>query len=199
MNTQSGRARPLSPDDRRAAILDAVIPLLLEKGTAVTTAEMAAAAGIAEGTIFRVFPDKSALLHAAIGETLDPEPIIIGIGKIDPALSTEEQLRAAAHLLTERYSKTNALIAMVRSMPHHEKTEKGHRIAEKAMTAVIEALTGLLERNQDNLTIEPARAAILLRGLVFIYSHQLLNPDQHMTPEQLVSALCNGILTPEAC
>ena len=66
------------------------------------------------------------------------------------------------------------------------------------MTAVIERLTDLLELNRDNLTVEPARAAILLRGLIFVYSHQLLNPDQHMTPEQLVSALCNGILTPEA-
>jgi len=105
---------------------------------------------------------------------------------------------AVARLLTERYSKTNALIAMVRSMPHHEKTEKGHRIAEEAMTAVLDALTDLLERNRDGLAVEPFRAAILLRGLIFIHSHRLLNPDQRMTPEQLVSALCNGILTPEA-
>ena len=49
------RAAPLSPDERRRAIVDAVLPLLIEHGRAVTTRQMAEAAGIAEGTIFRVF------------------------------------------------------------------------------------------------------------------------------------------------
>ena len=75
MNSQKARARPLSPEDRRAAILDAVIPLLIDHGAAVTTAEMAEAAGIAEGTIFRVFPDKASLLHAAIERSLDPSSV----------------------------------------------------------------------------------------------------------------------------
>ena len=196
MTNRSGRARPLSPDERRARILDAVVPLLIEKGSAVTTAEMADAAGIAEGTIFRVFPDKAALLHAAIGKTLDPEPILALLESIDPSLPLEQQLVAAAQGLTDRYERTTVLIAMVRSMPH-KKTDEGHRIAEQAMTAVVDGLTRLLERHQDTLTIAPAQAAFLLRGLVFVYAHKLLNNAQHMTPEQLVSALCNGIQTRE--
>ena len=62
----------MAPDDRRRAIVDAVVPLLLEHGDAVTTRQIAEAAGIAEGTIFRVFPDKPALLLAAAEETMDP-------------------------------------------------------------------------------------------------------------------------------
>ena len=34
--------------DRRRAILDVVVPLLIEKGSAITTAEIAQAANIAE-------------------------------------------------------------------------------------------------------------------------------------------------------
>ena len=45
MTTKTGRAKPLSPEQRRTAILDAVIPLLVERGATVTTAEMAEAAG----------------------------------------------------------------------------------------------------------------------------------------------------------
>ena len=56
------RALPLAPEARRKSIIDAVIPLLLENGPNVTTAQIAEAAGIAEGTIFRVFPDKTSLL-----------------------------------------------------------------------------------------------------------------------------------------
>ena len=49
----------MAPEDRRKAILEALIPLLVEQGGDVTTKEIAEAAGIAEGTIFRVFPDKA--------------------------------------------------------------------------------------------------------------------------------------------
>ncbi len=62
----------MSPDDRRKAILDALIPLLVERGGDVTTKEIAQAAGIAEGTIFRVFPDKATLLFAAAQEAINP-------------------------------------------------------------------------------------------------------------------------------
>ncbi len=197
MKSQSGRARPLSADERRTAILDAILPLLIDKGAAVTTAEMAAAAGIAEGTIFRVFPDKAALLHAAIAKTMDPNPIQTALAEIPTSLTVEEQLVTAAEILSARYSKTTALIAMVRSIPHHKKPDEGHRIAEESMAAVITALARLLERHRDRLVVEPGQAAILLRGLVFVHSHRLLNPDQQLAPEQIVSVLCNGILARE--
>lgn len=194
MGTKPGRAKPLSPEERRTAILDAVIPLLIERGAAVTTAEMAAAAGIAEGTIFRVFPDKNALLHAAIGKTLDPEPIVTALDAIDLDAGLQEQLTQAATILAARYEKTTALIGMARSMPDHGKpSPEAHRIAHDAMAAVATALAGLLERQADRLRVAPEQAAILLRGLIFANAHQLLHGDQHMDPDQLVDVLVNGI------
>ncbi|MDJ0664629.1 MAG: TetR/AcrR family transcriptional regulator [Acidimicrobiia bacterium] len=195
MITKTGRAKPLSPEERRTAILDAVIPLLVERGAAVTTAEMAEAAGIAEGTIFRVFEDKNALLHAAIGKTLDPEPILSAFDSIDTTAPLQEQLTAAAGILAARYEKTTALIGMARSMPDHGKpSPEAHRIAHNAMAAVAEALTRLLDPHQDRLTVAPAQAAILLRGLLFANAHQLLHGDEHMSPAQLVDVLLNGIV-----
>src|SRR5690606_7898091 len=58
------RATPLPPEDRRQAIIEAVVPLLIEHGPTATTRQIAEAAGVAEGTLFRVFPDKRALLFA---------------------------------------------------------------------------------------------------------------------------------------
>ena len=43
-------------------IVEATLPLLLEHGEMVTTRQIAEAAGIAEGTIFRVFADKDELI-----------------------------------------------------------------------------------------------------------------------------------------
>ena len=50
----------MSVEDRRAAIVEAALPLLIEHGANVTTSQIAAAAGIAEGTVFRAFGDKNA-------------------------------------------------------------------------------------------------------------------------------------------
>ena len=83
------RAKPLAPEDRREAILDAVIPLLRERGRAVSTKEIAEAAGVAEGTLFRAFGDKDALIRAAIERMFDPLPFRAALRAIDPDLPLE--------------------------------------------------------------------------------------------------------------
>ncbi len=51
--------------DRQSQILDAAVAYFAEKGySAATTRDIAAAAGVAEGTIFRYFPTKKSMLHA---------------------------------------------------------------------------------------------------------------------------------------
>lgn len=198
MNTRSTRAKPLSPDERRAAILDAVLPLLIDHGAAVTTAEMARAAGIAEGTIFGVFADKGALLHAAIAKVMDPAPIETALEAIDEAAPLETQLVEAARILVSHFENVAALMGMLRSLPHEEKSHSdSHKVAHDSMTAMTAALTRLFERSRDNLTVEPNQAAIVLRGLAFTNAHPILSPDGRMTPEDLASILSRGILRTE--
>ena len=164
-----------------------------------TTAEMAAAAGIAEGTIFRVFPDKAALLHAAIAKTMDPVPVQTALAAIPADASITEQLHEAARVLGDRYDSVTTLVGMVRAMPHADKPHaEAHRVATESMAAVAQALTRFMERHVEQLTVDPRQAALLLRGLVFTNAHHMMSDDERLSTEQLVSALCHGILGPES-
>ena len=73
--TTRERAPRMSPERRRAAIVAAAIPLVTRHGSGVLTADIAAAAGIAEGTIFGVFPDKEALLGACLASVADTRDV----------------------------------------------------------------------------------------------------------------------------
>src|SRR3954454_15719963 len=96
------RASALPADERRAAIVEATVPLLLEHGTAVTTRQIAEAAGVAEGTIFRVFPDKDAVIDAAVEAAFDPEETHEGLRNIARDLPLEERLLQAIEIVQGR-------------------------------------------------------------------------------------------------
>lgn len=196
MNTKQ-RAVPLSPEARRTAILEAVIPLLLERGANVTTAQMAEAAGIAEGTIFRVFPDKASLIYAAVRSAWDPAPEIEMLYRIERDLPFEVKLRKAAAIILKRYERVHALAALFGSMPPPpEKTfHDAHREAVKANSLLFSALTRLFDDEQANLTVAPARAAAAFRGLLHAVSFPLNDPDELITAEEAIGVLLRGVTT----
>jgi AcrR family transcriptional regulator len=110
------RAPRLSPDERRAALLEAATGLFIARGTEFTTADLAATAGVAEGTIFRYFPDKAALLQAAKDAALDLDsllPLLAAAGEL-PTLT--QRLVAAAHALQPRIEQ---MARVVEQMDHH--------------------------------------------------------------------------------
>src|SRR6516164_2051429 len=96
------RASALPPDERRSMIVAATLPLLLEYGDRVTSRQIAEAAGIAEGTIYRVFADKDEIIVAVIEAALDPAPLEAALGSIPADLAFEESLAAAVVFIQQR-------------------------------------------------------------------------------------------------
>jgi AcrR family transcriptional regulator len=191
------RAIPLAPDERRRAIVAAVIPLLIERGSSVTTKEMAEAAGIAEGTIFRVFPDKAALIHEALEASFDPRRVQEELAAVYEDAPLATQLAEAARILLERLDTVLALMAVLRTMPHD--AFPGHvsgppRFVVQSNAAINDSLAVIFERHRDQLRIEPARAASIFRGLILANAHPALSFGERLTVDELVNVLLMGIV-----
>lgn len=110
----------MSPEDRKAAIVDAVLPLVAERGHDVTSRELAYAAGVAEGTLFRAFGDKTALVGAVAVEGLAragrPEETLAELTGIDLALPLERRLELVIELGRHRVAEVMRWMSVLRSM-----------------------------------------------------------------------------------
>ena len=184
------RAAALPLEERRSAIVAATLPLFLEQGTAVTTREIAQAAGIAEGTIFRVFEDKTALLDAVIEAALDPAPTEAAIRSIDPTLSFEDRLIAAVGIL--RRARAVRVQRVERGVGHDPRRRRSNAAPSSP------TLTAIFESEAEQLSRAPADAARVLRGLTFACVHPAFGTDEPLTSEDIVAVLLDGIRRPSA-
>ena len=183
------RAAPLPPEERRAAIVAATIPLLIAHGSMVNTRQIAEAAGIAEGTIFRVFRDKEQLIDAAVEQAFDPGPSDDALRAIDRALPLEARLEAAAEIIQRRVSAIWQLMAAVgRTKPPESVRPAGEPYRPPNSAALAE----LFEPDRGHLRRDPLASAQLFRGLIFAASHPAL-ADEPLPPAEIVSLLLDGI------
>lgn len=189
----------MTPDRRRQAILDAIAPLLVDVGpSGLTTVKIAEAAGVAEGTIFRVFEDKSTLLHQACAASLDPGPTLQRLEAIDAELPLEEKLRQAAAIIVERSERFHALVGLLRTLPPpHAKPKDAHETAIQANSKILGGLARLFGHHGDELVVEPARAAAAFRGLLYAVSFPLSDPGELIGIDEAISIVLEGVLSKE--
>jgi AcrR family transcriptional regulator len=191
----TGRARPLPPDERRAMLIAATLPLVLEHGPKVTTKQIAQAAGVAEGTIFRVFPDKEALVKAAVAEAMDPLPTIAALSGVDESLPLPERLRELTEIMQERLIAVFRLMMAIGLQGPPKDMEEQRRRSEPANARILEEVLRLLEPDRDRFRVPLTEVARMLRLLTFAGSHPLITENQFLTADEIVGVLLNGLLT----
>lgn len=195
------RAAPMTPDDRRDAIVAAAIPLLRERGSAVTTRELADAACVAEGTLFRVFPDKAALVRAAIERALDPASVLGELSGVEADLPVRVAIAKVVAILQAHVADVAVLLSVSHEMapagpggPHGH--GPAHRHSHHPVEMVVRAVAGVLHPHEAGLRLEPVPCARMLVGLVLAANRPLaVGGAPALDPHQLTALFLDGALT----
>lgn len=180
------RARPLAPDERREAILDAVLPLLRERGRDVTSRELAEASGVAEGTIFRAFGDKESLLEAGLIKLLDPQPFRAELRRIPHDLAFEDKITCIIGALRVRFREVFRVMTLFQREGPPPRREASN---EEWLDIVRE----LLEPDTHRLGVPVDTVAWYLRLVAFGASIEPFNHFRSFDSEELAGIVVHGV------
>lgn len=187
------RARPMSPEERLDKLVDATLNLLREHGRAVTTRQIAEAAGVAEGTIFRVVESKEELVELAITRAFEPGALTDRILEIDLDRPLRDRLVHLAAILQQRFRATFELmkkVGMVRPSDHVH----GSPEAEAWRARMLALLESVIGRDADQLSVPVEEFVHTLRLLTFAGSHPHISDGHYLTPDQIVDTVLHGLL-----
>ncbi|MFZ0325019.1 MAG: TetR/AcrR family transcriptional regulator [Actinomycetes bacterium] len=192
--TITGRARPLPADERRAAIAQAALPLVLAHGRSVTTRQIAGAAGVAEGTLFHVFDDKDALIAAVVASVLQPGQVAAELAAIGCAQPLHDRVVQIVEVLRQRMRLIFELMTALgmSGPPEVAGAELPERRATR-LKQLTDTITALLQPDADRLRYPPAETARLIRLFTFAASHPALTDESPLSASQIADVLLSGI------
>jgi AcrR family transcriptional regulator len=171
--TETKRRTPaMKPDERRMMIVRAMLPLVVEHGAAVTTAQVARAAGIGEGTIFRAFADKDELLEACLLEALRPDSALELIAEISFDQPLAARLMAAAGALSAHLERMGAIHAALHASGYRRRLKQLRRAGgrETSLAAMRAAVAALFAPDEDRLRLPAEQLGALFLSLLFARS-----------------------------
>lgn len=205
----------MSRDDRRDAIAAATVPLLVEHGAAVTTRQIAEAAGVAEGTLFRAFADKDELLRAAVVRSLDPQPLVDAIlalpGDDLPALVRElagllaEAQRAGMRVFAAAHQVLGGRFGPGGGPPGGESRTAGAGAhpphpgldaRQRSAAALGAAIEERLQPHRDELRVPVSVAAVVVSSFVLAPAVAHLAGGSRLDADQVADLLLHGIAEP---
>jgi AcrR family transcriptional regulator len=155
------------------AILDATIRVLLNVGKErLTTTRVALRAGVSVGTLYQYFPNKSALLQAALKRHLDEVTNAVElVCEGQKGRTLREMVTALISAFLEakmRDAKTSVALYSVSS------DVDGAKIAQQMGVRSNKAIVRMLETASEPLTTDPQLVASMLQGAMVGVSRRML-------------------------
>ncbi len=182
----------MSVEDRRTHIVGVTIPLLLEHGAEVTTREIADAACIAEGTVFRAFADKNELIDACIARVMDPTESLDALARVDSSQGLENTIQEVVELLHRRVGSVVRFMGAL-GPRDHARRQAGHDHTQPPLAEATAVVERLLEPYAHRLRVPVATAVEYLRILVFGTAMPFLTSGTASEPSQLADFILRGI------
>ena len=190
------RATPLPPDERRAAIIAAALPLFEEHGPDVSTKQIAEAAGIAEGTIFRAFGSKESLIDASLAKAFDTSDLLTELMAVDRSLPLRERTIAAVEVGQRRLRGVFRLMFAMRvarppDLKKHTAMDEEQRKRQSDLVNM--AFADLLRPDADQLRFSPEEVVRRLQMVTFSATHPMISGGQVLTAEEIVDFAFDGV------
>lgn len=188
----------MAPEERRRAIIEATLPLILERGTDLSTREIAIAAGVAEGTIFRAFETKQELIVAAMHAALSAEDALHRLTALPAGQSLTDRVVSILEVLLVEIRRTRSLTAALSHPPLPTVRSHDGRICPpfnhrerrvKLIDAVEVALTG----HSIGLAVPPRIAAQVLLAMAFATSLDITENKALAQPRELAEVVLHGL------
>lgn len=165
-------------------IIEATIPLLVDFGMDLSSKQIAEAAGVAEGTIFRAFGDKETLIDETVKKFLDPEPLRRQLRSIPLDLSLDEKVLRMVELMRKRFSDVFRVMAAIRTT---------HPPALNERNTVAMDVRDVLAPHADELNWSTVQTAHAIRLITFAASITHFNAGMEFTTEELVRLILYGV------
>jgi AcrR family transcriptional regulator len=183
----------MSLDERRAALIVVTEPLLERFGRDVSTRQIAEAAGIAEGTIFRAFATKEELIDAVIEDAYNIQRTCDELAKVDLSLNLEQRLVSAVEILQKRLRRLVALFWSLRLRKDAPDLDSFRAKQQADNELLNNAIAALLKPEHDQLRLDPVEVASVLRAITFSVSHHLLGDQRLADPRRIVDLVLYGV------
>lgn len=188
----------MAPEERRQAIIEATLPLILERGTDVSTREIASAAGVAEGTIFRAFETKQELIVAAMHAALSAPDALHQLESLPADQALTDRVVSILEVLLAEIQRTRSLTAALsnpqlyspRSLDGRPCPPFNHREHRAKLIGAVEAA---LSGHSIGLAVPPRVAAHVLLALAFATSFDITDNNTLAQPRDLAEVVLHGL------